>query len=217
MSQSSPNASPLLVRKFPAEMQDSFLQLAPPTSMPRHAVYSVTGRDDNTPQPDCGGRRPAGDADNSQCSASRFQDRLRTLSPGKRKASSMPDYTPPSVSRDRSTLGSQQPSTTPAHVRVELIDVDDRAKIVIVFASVERTSCGNAFVLRRGAHVLASFDLNSIKLSRFWGPRSSIDRIVELVVVDPADTEHCDCSIHFKVETLSCLETLSHLTGFDLT
>ena len=99
-------------------------------------------------------------------------------------------------------------------LRVNLVD-HKFSSYLDVNVSVElRSNKERRLVIASGPKVLASFLIDAITITRFWGVPSSTQRMVAITLrtSDP-DGEN---TVYLQLDSRECLERLSHITGFDL-
>ena len=94
--------------------------------------------------------------------------------------------------------------------------VDDHCNTsVAVVAFVEtRINKATYFVIKSGGQVLASFLMRTIRLTRFWGVRSSTERIVSITMPDYVSDGND--AVYLKLDCRECLDRLACMTGFNL-
>ena len=99
-------------------------------------------------------------------------------------------------------------------LRAHFVDHECRKSLDVNVSVDFRSNEERWLVIFSGPEVLASFLINAINITRFWGVRSSTHRLVAITfrTSDPDGGN----AVYLKLDSRECLERLSHITGFDL-
>ena len=99
-------------------------------------------------------------------------------------------------------------------LRAHLVDHECRMSLDVTASVDFRSNTERCLVISSGSKVLASFLIEAIKITRFWGVPSSTQRIVA-ITLRTSDPDGVN-AVYLKLDSRECLERLSHITGFDL-
>lgn len=99
-------------------------------------------------------------------------------------------------------------------VRAHIVDHHVSTSVAVSACVELRRNAQRHFVIKSGPQVLASFPCEAIKITRFWGVKSSIERFVAITPPD-SDPEGVD-AVYLKLDSWESLRRLSRMTGFDL-
>ena len=99
-------------------------------------------------------------------------------------------------------------------VHAHIVDRHASTSVAVIACIQLHSNAQRHFVIKSGPKVLASFPCEAIKITRFWGVKSSIERFVAITPPD-SDPDGVDAA-YLKLDSWESLRNLSRMTGFDL-